>query len=305
MDFLKLIRFPNLIIIVIIQYILQYWILRPALVGSEVELLLTHNLFFLLVISTVIIAATGYIINDIVDIAIDKINKPHKMIVERIITKKHAWQLYWGLVIIGFLISVYVAYRIDNLPLVFIYPCAVSLLALYSYKLKSRPFSGNLVVALFSALVTGIILFAERASFTKLSNLNAELYQYVSMVFYGYMIFAVLTSLYREIVKDLEDIEGDKAQGCKTVPTLMGTRFSKILASIFGISTISLLVFWLNRSIQIQDYLALAVVTLFLTIPLLYSLIKLWSAADPKAYHHISTCIKGVMAGGIICLLLL
>jgi len=292
-------------IIVIIQYILQYWILRPALFDVGVDLLLTHNLFFLLVVSTVIIAATGYIINDIVDVEIDNINKPDKMIVNRIITTSHAWQLYWGLFVIGLLISLYVAFRIHNLPLVLIYPLAVGLLALYSYKLKSQPFSGNLVVAIFSAMVTGIILFAERASFSELAIADAVQHRYVSMVFYGYIIFAVLTSLYREIVKDLEDMNGDKQQGCRTIPTVLGTKYSKILAMTFAIATLIFLAPWLFSAIVDRNFLIIITVGVLVVLPMLYSIMKLWSATEPKAYHHISTCIKGLMAGGIICLFLL
>lgn len=305
MDFIKLIRFPNLLIIVVIQTILQYKILRPALLESNIDLLLSHNLFILLVLSTVIIAATGYIINDIMDVEIDKINKPEKMIVDRIISIKHAWQIYWILVVFGFVISLYVACRIDNLPLVLIYPSAIALLALYSFKLKGMLFIGNLVVAVFSALVTGIILFAERASFVHLRETDLSSYRFVSLVFLGYMLFSVLTSLYRELVKDLEDLEGDKKEGCKTIPTSFGISVSKIIANVFAFGTGLLLAQWAKLLISEKSYVLLSAVSLCLIGPLLYTIFKLKSAQNPSDYHHISTSIKILMAGGIICLLLI
>ena len=305
MDFLKLVRFPNLIIIIVIQYTLQYWILRPALLDAEINLLLTHNLFFLLVVSTVLIGATGYIINDIVDVEIDKVNKPHSMIVDRVISIKHAWQIYWSLVIIGFVISLYVAVRINNIPLVLIYPSAIALLALYSFILKRKVFIGNLVVALFSALVTGIILFAERASFADLKHADLEGHQFISLVFFGYIFFSILTSIYREIVKDIEDVEGDKSIGCETLPTVFGTKPSKTIALVFALLTLLMICFWALKLIFAESYLTLIGVGLFVTLPLIYSVIKLKQASKPTDYHHVSTCIKIVMAGGIICLFLL
>lgn len=305
MDFIKLIRFPNLLIIVVIQTILQYKILRPALIESNIDLLLSPNLFILLVFSTVIIAATGFIINDIMDVDIDKINKPSKMIVERVISLKHAWQIYWVLVVFGFIISFYVAYRISNLPLVLIYPSAILLLALYSIRLKRMLFIGNFVVAVFSALVTGIILFAERESFALLQDNNIVSYKLVSYVFYGYMIFSVLTSLYRELVKDLEDIEGDRKEGCKTIPTVFGVGPSKITSALFGLATAIVLIPWIYDLLLYQRQLLLGAVLICVLAPLLYTLIRLLKAKTSTDFHHISTSIKILMAGGIFCLLLI
>jgi len=304
-DFIKLIRFPNLLIIVVIQTILQYKILRPALIDANIDLLLSPNLFVLLVLSTVIIAATGYIINDIMDVDIDKINKPEKMIINRVITIRHAWQIYWVLVVFGFLISFYVAYRIDNLPLVLIYPIAVLLLALYSIRLKRMLFIGNLVVAIFSALVTGIIIFAERASFGLLQDTDQHSFKLISYIFFGYMIFSVLTSLYREIVKDLEDIEGDKSEGCNTIPTVFGIRRSKFVAFVFAFVTLWLLGPWLFSLFDAEQHTLIIAVFVFVLLPLLYTMYKLRQANNSQEFHHISTSIKILMAGGIICLLLI
>ena len=227
------------------------------------------------------------------------------MIVERVITVKHAWQLYWSLFVIGLLISLYVAYRINNLPLALIYPFAVGLLALYSYRLKGQPFSGNLVVALFSAIVTGIIMFAERASLSTLHDVDLWRYVYVAVIFYGYMIFSMLTSLYREIVKDLEDVEGDKVEGCRTIPTLLGVDFGKTISLFFALATLVLLFAMMYTNFKNDgNLIILTCVGLLVVLPLLYSIIKLWFAKESKDYRHVSSCIKGLMVGGILCLFL-
>jgi len=188
MKFLQLIRFPNLIIVVLTQYLLQYLILIPAFQKANLPPLLDHFHFFILVLSTLIIAAGGYIINDIEDQEIDLLNKPEKVIVGKYISFQNAKILYWGITILGLLISIYLAIYVDNLPLVLIYPFAVFLLYIYSKSLKKSVLWGNIIVSIFCGFVAGIILFAERANYWKLQEITPKIGERITLIFLAYLL---------------------------------------------------------------------------------------------------------------------
>ena len=101
MPFLQLIRFKNLIIVILTQYLLQYLILVPAFKNTGLVPLLDSFHFGILVLSTLIIAAGGYIINDLEDYEIDLLNKPEKVIINKYISATNARKLYWGISIIN------------------------------------------------------------------------------------------------------------------------------------------------------------------------------------------------------------
>ena len=224
MAILRLIRFPNLLIVAITQYLLQYIVLSTAFKSAGIEKSLDDFHFFLLVISTITITISGYIINDILDYDLDIINKPDKVAINKIIPLKTAYYFYHSNNFFGFLISLYLAIYIQNLPLVLIYPAAILLLYFYSKTLKKIAFWGNFTVAIFCAFVAGIVLFAERNAFFELPQ---EEFQIVKLVFTAYFLFAFLSTFYREIIKDIEDLKGDIKNECETLPIKYGVPFAK------------------------------------------------------------------------------
>ena len=243
MNFLRLIRFTNLIIVAFTQYLLQYYILLPELKKVNLSPLLPHFEFFLLVFSTILIAAGGYIINDIEDIDIDRLNKPEKkQIVERIYPLSISWKMYLFSIILGFMISIYLAFFIHNLVQLLIYPAAVGMLYAYSKWWKRQPLIGNFVVSFFCAFVAWIVFYAEKINFIseKLHSVIArneanffpegtqqQGYDFLKITFGGYAVFAFISTLFREIIKDIEDVQGDKAGNCRTLPIVIGVDSSK------------------------------------------------------------------------------
>ncbi|NJN35353.1 MAG: UbiA family prenyltransferase, partial [Saprospiraceae bacterium] len=160
--FFRLIRLPNLLIVALTQYLLQYIILVPELSRLGQPPVLPRFEFFLLVFSTVLIAASGYIINDIEDIEIDRINKPeHKRIVGRVYPLNMSWLFYWTLVVLGFGISLYLALFINDFVQLAIYPVAVALLWAYSRWFKQQFLVGNLVVSAFCGFVAWVVFYAQ------------------------------------------------------------------------------------------------------------------------------------------------
>ncbi|MFT4760938.1 MAG: 4-hydroxybenzoate polyprenyltransferase [Paraglaciecola sp.] len=302
--FARLVRLPNLLIVVFTQYLLEYLILVPALQIAGYSYVLDDFRFALLSFVTVLIAAAGYVINDIEDYEIDQLNKPEKVVVGKFLSVKKAQQLYWFLVILGMAISIYLAIYVQNFLLFFIYPAAVFLLWWYSKQLKKVALWGNVVVSVFCAFVAGIVLFAERIAFLKLIQSHTEIGERIAIIFGVYLAFAYASTMFREIVKDIEDQEGDAALGCQTLPILLGQERAKIIAGFFGISLLILLGFygfWLfvNGEIWGVNFLVVAIV-----LPILIALFKLKNAQTKVEFHALSRLAKVVMLGGIFLLLI-
>lgn len=305
MPFLKLIRFPNLIIVILTQYLLQYLILLPAFESVKLSPLLDHFHFALLVFSTVLIAAGGYIINDIEDYEIDILNKPEKTIINKWISAKNAKKLYWGFSIFGFSIALYLAFYVKNLPLVLIYPTAILLLFLYSKLLKKSILWGNLIVSIFCAFVAGIVLFAERENVWALNFKNPSLGNEVLKIFLFYLLFAFFSTMFREIVKDIEDVEGDQKNGCKTLPILLGIQTAKWVAYFFAIVLLYFLGDWILTQSEEGINLGSIYIIGGIITPLLFAVYKLIKAKTKREFHLISQIAKYIMLSGILYLLIL
>ncbi len=297
--FLQLIRFPNLIIVALTQYLMRYCIIEPALKIDNVTASLDIFHFFLLVLSTVLIAAGGYVINDIADYEIDKVNKPDKLIIDKYISISRAQWLYHGINLLGFFISLYLAFYVQNIQLVFIYPIAVVLLWLYSYYLKKMLLTGNVVVALFCAFVAVIVLFAERFILYHLSETQTFT---VLLLFLGYAVFAYLSTMFREIIKDIEDIQGDHSFDCATLPIVLGVRWAKIIAAVFAISLLLFLAYASVWLFKVYAYIDLGYIIIGIILPIVYALFLLYNAKDKTDFHRLSQLAKYIMLSGILYL---
>jgi 4-hydroxybenzoate polyprenyltransferase len=291
------------LIVALTQYLLQYIVISPSFKLADIEKSLDDFHFFLLVLTTVAITISGYIINDILDYKLDIINKPQKVIVNKSISVKNAFRIYHLNNLAGFGLSLYLAIHIQNIPLVLIYPAAIILLFLYSKYLKKKAFWGNLIVAVFCAFVAGIVLFAERKGFFELPSLE---FQTVKIIFTAYFVFALLSTLYREIIKDIEDFKGDQTEGCETLPINYGVPRAKSIALIFGIILIVFIIWWmvLQMTFFHSTKLLIAVVVLNF-LPVLLSLFFLKKAQSKKDFSRLSQLAKYIMVSGLFYLLFL
>ena len=307
MNFLKLIRFVNLIIVALTQYLLQYALLIPALLRVGGQPILPNFPFFLLVLSTVLIAAGGYIINDIEDVEIDKLNKPlQKQIVGRIYPLSISWFFYGFLTFVGFIISLYLAFYIRDFFQLIIYPAAVALLWAYSKWFKRMPLVGNLVVAFFCAFVAWVVFYAQNLyapTPEEVKNGYESSVSYVAFTFLSYSIFAFISTLFREIIKDIEDAEGDKAGNCQTLPIVLGIQKSKWVA--FGVGVIFL--FWVVffSFILRGSILQTALLNVTISLPIIYALHLLLKAKEKADFSFLSKLAKIIMLSGIIFILIM
>ena len=284
----------NLALLVFILYVIQYHVIQAYGSGP----FLTVYQFALVVIMTTSVAAAGYVINDIHDIQIDKINKPGKNIVGTILSLPQAWLFYWTVTLFGAVSSLLLipAYSYMG-PVIF----SGSTLGLwwYSSNLKKLPVAGNFAVSFFCAMVVFVLWIPQT------ETIKAELSLTSQDLIYGYMLFAFLATMSREIIKDLEDIQGDRASGARTLPIAWGINKSRILALIICIVLACILILW-----QIAFWKVLGIVpVLFLGLcvfaPLCFVCVMLARSGHQTTFQKTSRILKFAMAMGTIYLLIL
>jgi len=270
--FLKLTRFPNLLIIALTQYLSTIFLVAHP--ENGLEYLFDFKLF-LLSASTLMIAAAGYIINDYYDIKIDYVNKPDKVVVGKLIKRRIVLASHIILNVVGIGIGFYLSLKVGALNFL-----AGFLLWIYSNKLKRMPLIGNLTIAFLTALSITII---------------AVYYQKNESLLMAYAVFAFSINLVREIIKDMEDIRGDMRFGSKTLPIVWGLRKTKYF--LFVLILIFVLILFVLSS-QLGNH-TLNLFFIILIVPIIYLIYLLYRADSQKRFHQLSTFCKLLMLAGI------
>ncbi len=305
LGFFRLIRSLNLLFIIITQCLFQYCVIVPTLKKAGVGPQLSPLHFFLLVLSSIFIAAAGYIINDYFDLNIDRINKPEKIIVEKVIRRR--WAILWhlGLSLAGIFLSFYVGWKNNhNLILLFANSCCVFLLWVYSTTFKKKLLTGNIVISLLTGWTVLVLYVAELDKFFYTVNLP-EVSAAVNRIFklaVLYAGFAFIISLVREVVKDIEDMSGDLKYGCKTMPIVWGVNVSKVFAATWLIVLIAAIAVLQVYVMSYRWWISIGYSIVFILSPLIVILRKLYHAREISDYHRISSWIKWVMLTGILSL---
>jgi len=303
LSWLRLIRWPNLLIVVLTQCLLYEFILRAAFNKVNFTPLLDPFHFALLSFTTVLIAAGGYIINDIIDYPTDLINKPNQVIVHRMISLPTVWNLYYASILIGAVIAIYLANHVGNLGLFLIFPIAVFLLYQYSQSWKQQVLIGNIVVGIFSAFVAGIVFFAERETLYNMLAVAPESANQTLNVCWFYLFFAFTSTMFREIVKDMEDVLGDQASGCQTLPVVYGIKTAKNWAGLFGILLIASVFTWAYIRFKEQAFIEVGFLIIGIIIPAKIALLLLGKAQEKSEFKSLSRLAKFIMLGGILYLI--
>lgn len=278
-EFLYLIRFPNLLLVVLSQALVQASLLTIGVDWTRV----LESGFLALTLSTVCVAAAGYIINDYYDIKIDAINKPERVVVGKSIRRRPAMFTHMVLSFIGIAIGVWL-----SLPVGLINLGAVLLLWGYSASFKKMMLVGNLTIALLSASM--LLMVAVYAS-----TLNK--------ITISYAAFAFLISLIREIIKDVEDVKGDETFDCRTLPIVAGLRRTKyVLYPIIACFQAFLLVVIFH---PVSSPLFDVYMLLLVLVPSVWLVIKLVRADRKRDFTYLSNVCKVIMLAGILSMLLL
>lgn len=297
MYFLNLIRFKNLIILAIVQVIIKYGLFEP--IGAQVAL--SNIQFSFLILATLSIAAAGNIINDIYDVEIDRINKPKKLLIGKKISKNKAYNLFIILNLLGVAAGFYLANSINKPGFASIFIVVSALLYLYASYIKGILIVGNLVISLLVALSLLIVGIFDLIPLTNSNNLDIQLR--AMRILLHYASFAFLINFTREIIKDIEDINGDRNGGLNSLPIAIGRKRSTIVVFGLGVFLILSVIIYMYSFLYRSQIMVLYFLFLVLA-PLFYYSIKAWSAETQKDYAYLSSLLKIIMIMGTCSILL-
>jgi len=245
---------------------------------------------------TVLITLGGYLINDYFDIETDKINDKSRL------SPKSLLLLYFVILFLGFILAFALALALGQPALSLIYLMAVALLYMYSAIWKRQVLIGNVIVSLFTAAVPLILLYAER---DQLDMLNVTSIESTTSSIVFFSAFTFLISMVREIIKDIEDLEGDSAAGYKTLPIVYGIERAKTIAGFYGFVLIGTLLLWQFYSLRFtsDNLLTHLFVFIFLYAPVIFLVVKL--LGNSAHWTSLSQLCKAIMLFGLLLIIII
>lgn len=312
MYFLRLIRPVNLAVIVLTMYAVRLFFL-PYMhaFGSPFYHIKTEPFdYFLLVFSTVIIAAAGNIINDYFDVKADRINKPERLIITRHIKRRWAIVTHWLFNLVAFAIACYLSWRYATFWYVFIHLFSINALWFYSMYFKRRFLIGNLIIALLTGLVPilcgmhflGLTIPYNREYLPSSWTVHGEeswITEVNLKIFFVlfFAIFAASLNLIREIIKDMEDVDGDQLLNAKTLPIVLGQRRTKWIALTMMIALLIIPqpFIWEAYAIYGDAFLKVMAPAALVAASILIAFVLLWRAREKAQLKNADLLLKIAM----------
>jgi 4-hydroxybenzoate polyprenyltransferase len=297
LGFFKLVRLPNLIFIALAQVLFQCCIYQSLYEGQLPPGDFLRFVFILF--GSLFIAAGGYVINDYFDVDIDEVNKPHSMVVGKIISRRWAMAWHFMLSTSGLMLTFFALISLSQWYLIVFNGVAVLLLWLYSTKYKKIFLIGNFLIALLVSWSILIVFFSKMDPMDLLapnSTRQLQLFRF-SVLYAG---FAFLSTLARELVKDVEDREGDRRFGCKTLPILWGLPVAKLFTAVWSLMLLALLGIVLVYLLQLKFYWVFLYTSCFVFLPLIGWIRSLRLATHDQDFGRLSRNLKWILLLGII-----
>ncbi len=301
--YLKLFRWRNLLIVALTQLLFRHAIILPAFQKYGHCSAMTGIDFSLLILATVMLCAAGYAINDYFDIRIDRINKPGSIVLDKLLSRREAIFSHSLLNFIAVSIAVYLSVKLNLWVLTLLYVLGAVVLWLYSIQLKRMLITGNIVVALMSSFVIGIVWFVEYSTILS-QQLNSESWsRYITGAALLYGFFAFMTSAIREVIKDMEDKKGDAAVDCQSIPLVSGSAITKniviglTLTLILGLAVFQAFL-WMKPWYYLFWYF-----TLFVQLPLVFLIRMMTRSSKPSDYRKAQQLMKLIMLTGVLSML--
>lgn len=290
-------RWPNLVFIALTQVLFEYCIYRKIYPSDNAW---DTRQFIFLVIASVVIAAAGYIINDYFDLNIDQVNKPDKVVVNVLINRR--WVIFWHmfLSLLGLFFTVFALPVALHWHLVLANFASIILLWFYSTNLKKQLLIGNVLISVLTAWVIMIIFFSKYplhiSSILLVDHNEARFFRFAIL----YAAFAFIISLVREVIKDMEDVEGDRRYNCRTMPILWGINASKVFVAVWIIVLIAMIAVVQFYILPFGWWHSVLYCILLVLAPLVWIFLKLFRAQSPQDFHRLSSMVKLVMLTGIL-----
>jgi len=254
-----------------------------VIVGALICIITDYSIYKILLaaLSAALTAGAGNIINDIYDKEADKINHPERPLAKGIISTQNTWIEYFILT----LLAVVASYFINQTALTVVILSSV-LLYLYSVRLKKIPLLGNITVAYLTGLAFifgGIAVDNVRSAFIP-------------------AIFAFLINFIRELIKDMDDIEGDTKVGLQTFPKRFGIKVSILFITFLTFTLIAFTFYPFIKDIYTIEFFVLA---MLVVNPILVYFLKLLYEKDAgKNLNKLSNMLKLDMLFGLIAIFL-
>ncbi len=295
MKFLQLIRYKNLLLLALMQLIIRFGYLEQI----HIPLSLFYWQYALLILATVLIAAGGYVINDIFDQETDQHNKPNKVIIGTFISETTAYSIYAALTIAGVACGFVLSNSISHPNFAILFVLIATLLYIYASTIKQIAVIGNILIAAllaFSVIIIGIFDI-----FPNTFESNQQQMALAFSILLDYAKFAFFINLVREMIKDIEDIEGDKIQEMKTLPIIIGTIKTTKIAFILLLVPTLYLFFYLNQYLFSNNlYYGIFYLMILVIAPIILCLIRIWNAKEKKDFRQISIILKWIIFFGIL-----
>lgn len=305
-DLLRLARWQNVLMIAMVVYVMEKWVVTPLLSVAYFGEQLPWYILLLMTVGWCLIAAGGYVINDYFDVKIDAINRPDRLIITRTVSKQQAMTYYRLLTILGIVCGIVGAWLLKSWILGLLFVFVPGLLWFYSASYKRLLLIGNLTVALVTG-VTPLIVAIGNVAYLKLRycNINGiNVLEYTTLphdIFVwtgGFAAFAFLSTLIREIIKDMEDQMGDREMECHSLPIVWGELPTKIIVTVL-LALMSAAISWLAWSV-IPSPLTTRYALFGLLVPIACVLYLLWMARIPSDYRTAQRVMKFVMLMGVL-----
>lgn len=287
--FLRL-RWRNLFITFLTLFVAYNFLLVPINDSIGLSLNLDMGNFFLLGLSTVLIMAGGYIINDWMDVESDAFNQKESGV--RWIPRKMLFIYYTTVNLAALILAISVCNALNDYSLISIQIAAILLLLVYSTHLKSTPLAGNLIIAALCGIIPLLPLFYDRHSF--LAQYDAA---YVMLNFLS--LFAFMSTLIRELAKDMEDEAGDRKANLATFPVIFGMQATKWTAFVFSLLFL-LILGALLYLLAGRDTYSLLYLSIFAVAPMIYITYKLTKSESKQDFHELSSGLKWIMLAGAL-----
>ncbi|WP_306422245.1 geranylgeranylglycerol-phosphate geranylgeranyltransferase [Algoriphagus sp. AGSA1] len=268
----------NLLMVAFAQLMTAYFLVETTRSGLPI---LQDYKLYVIIFSTLLITAAGYMINDYYDVKIDYVNRPGNVVVGKGIKRRVVLLLHTLLNFTAIGLGLLVSPTVGLINF-----AAAFLLWFYSNQLKREPFIGNFTVA----LLTGVSIY-----------LIAFHYQKSELLVLTYAIFAFFLNLIREIIKDIEDRQGDRKHGCRTLPIVIG--FRKTKAVIFLIAAV-----FVCAILVVTFKLDLTVIFIYfggLGVFFMYFMYRIYIADRKDHFTQLSAIAKVLMLVGTLSMGLL
>jgi 4-hydroxybenzoate polyprenyltransferase len=290
-----MLRVPNLLIIALTFLLLRYFVFIPVYSAFSITPGMGSLQYLLMITATILIAAAGYISNDYFDVITDEVNKPDKKYIGLQITAGTALSISIFFSFFAIVLSIWLSILAESwLPAILLLT-ALAVAWWYAISLKKTLLWGNIAVAGMSAGTIAMAWIIEN----QCSHVSDVPFRIITNIITAISIFAFLLSMMREIVKDIEDMEGDSLINCRSLPIVKGIPFTKTILLVFTVITILFLIISQIYLVQIPRLIAAAWLLICVEIPLIYFIKSLASATIRADYHKLSTLLKWIMIGGI------